>query len=314
MRRFTPLLALVSAAAISAAPAAAQTPPAPTISAELARVAHDPPVALAGEPFVVKGKLAPAAAGQQVKVRLYRRGRKIQAVGRTTRADGSFRARLESGKSGPLRVVIAHPASPEIPRTVSAPVRLRAIDPRVAPGSHGPAVRFLQRTLWRHGYAVERTGRFGVSTSRAVLAFRKLTGRPRLALADHRVFVDALRGRGAFKIRYPKHGKHVEGDLTHQVMALIDRGGKVRRIYNISSGKASTPTVLGHFRVYSKQPGTNSHGMVHSAYFHGGYAIHGYVDVPTYPASHGCLRVPIPQALDIYNWIDIGDRVDVYYR
>jgi hypothetical protein len=313
MRRSTVLFAL-ALGALTAAPAAAQTPPAPTISVQLARVAKSPSVALAGEPFVVKGRLAPAAAGQELKVRLYRRGKKIQAVGRRTRADGRFRVKLESGKGGPMRVVVAHPASPEIPRTVSAPVRLRAIRPTAAPGSHGPAVRFLQRTLWRHGYAIERTGRFGSSTSRAVLAFRKLTRRPRLALADHRVFLDALRGRGAFKVRYRKHGKHVEGDLSHQVMALIDRGGKVRRIYNISSGKASTPTVLGHFRVYMKQPGTNSHGMVHSSYFHGGYAIHGYASVPTYPASHGCLRVPIPQALDIYNWLDIGDRVDVYYR
>jgi peptidoglycan hydrolase-like protein with peptidoglycan-binding domain len=27
-----------------------------------------------------------------------------------------------------------------------------------------------------------------------------------------------------------------------------------------------------------------------------GYAIHGYVDVPPFNASHGCLRVPIPDA------------------
>jgi lipoprotein-anchoring transpeptidase ErfK/SrfK len=77
----------------------------------------------------------------------------------------------------------------------------------------------------------------------------------------------------------------------------------------MSSGKPSTPTVLGRFRVYRKDPGTNSHGMVHSSYFIGGYAIHGYASVPAYNASHGCLRVPIPDSWSIYNWVRMGDVV-----
>ena len=35
-------------------------------------------------------------------------------------------------------------------------------------------------------------------------------------------------------------------------------------------------------------------------------------DGPIYPASHGCLRVPIPDASSIYRWIKLGDRIDVY--
>ena len=49
-----------------------------------------------------------------------------------------------------------------------------------------------------------------------------------------------------------------------------------------------------------------------SNYFIRGYAIHGYAEVPTYAASHGCLRVPIPDAASIYSWVKIGTRVDVY--
>ena len=56
----------------------------------------------------------------------------------------------------------------------------------------------------------------------------------------------------------------------------------------------------------------NNVGMVHSVYFIRGYATHGYPSVPTYPASHGCLRTPIPDAKHIYNWIDIGDYFYVY--
>ena len=52
--------------------------------------------------------------------------------------------------------------------------------------------------------------------------------------------------------------------------------------------------------------------MVDSSYFIGGYAIHGYASVPTFPASHGCVRVPVPNARSIYDWLRIGDRVDVY--
>jgi lipoprotein-anchoring transpeptidase ErfK/SrfK len=52
--------------------------------------------------------------------------------------------------------------------------------------------------------------------------------------------------------------------------------------------------------------------MYFSNYFIGGYAIHGYFDVPTYNASHGCLRIPNADAVSVYNWVRVGDRIDVY--
>ena len=54
--------------------------------------------------------------------------------------------------------------------------------------------------------------------------------------------------------------------------------------------------------------------MVHSSYFIRGYAIHGYASVPPYPASHGCLRVPVPDAASIFAWVRHGTIVDTYYR
>jgi lipoprotein-anchoring transpeptidase ErfK/SrfK len=104
----------------------------------------------------------------------------------------------------------------------------------------------------------------------------------------------------------------VEADLSRQVLALINPGGKVYRVLVTSSGKPSTPTVLGSFRVYSQTPGFNAEGMLDSNYFIGGYAIHGYPDVPPYAASHGCLRIPNSLARFVMNWLDFGDRVDVY--
>ena len=49
-----------------------------------------------------------------------------------------------------------------------------------------------------------------------------------------------------------------------------------------------------------------------SNFYDGDYATHGYSSVPTYPASHGCTRNPIPYSVFIYDWISIGDTIYVY--
>ena len=133
-------------------------------------------------------------------------------------------------------------------------------------------------------------GQYGVNdgrTQRAILAFRKVAGMARTSSADPAFFRALITGKGRFKVRYPRHGRHVEGDIGHQVLALVGSGGKVERIYPMSSGTGGTPTILGSYRVYRKDPGTNAKGMVASSYFIRGYAIHGYASVPTYYASHG---------------------------
>jgi len=84
-------------------------------------------------------------------------------------------------------------------------------------------------------------------------------------------------------------------------------------IYPISSGKPSTPTILGDFQVYSRVPGYLPDGMYYSDFFIRGYAIHGYDPAPDYPASHGCMRLPIVDAISAFNWLALGDWVDVYY-
>ena len=153
-----------------------------------------------------------------------------------------------------------------------------------------------------------------VLAANAVNAFRKTNGMGRDGFASSSVYAMVLRGDGAYKLRYPTsgtHGKHVEFDWSRQVLVLADRG-KAYRVYHTSSGSPVTPTVFGSYRFYRQDYGTNSKGMVHSSYFIGGYAIHGYASVPNFPASHGCLRVPIPNALSIYNWIDLGDPIYTY--
>jgi lipoprotein-anchoring transpeptidase ErfK/SrfK len=144
-----------------------------------------------------------------------------------------------------------------------------------------------------------------------VLAWRKVTGQPRTFSASPAIVRGVLAGRGRFRVRHPRDGRHVEADLSRQVLALID-GRKVRRIYHTSSGAPGTPTVIGRFNVYLKTLGTNRVGMVDASYFIRGYAIHGYVTVPAFNASHGCLRVPIADARSIFDWLRLGDVVWVY--
>jgi len=184
--------------------------------------------------------------------------------------------------------------------------------PGAKPGQKGRAVRWLQRMLKAKGYVPGSRGVYDARTQRAVLAFRKVTGMAYTTQANKKVFEDLRDGKGRFKVRFPQHGRHVEGDIRRQVLALIGKGGKVERIYHTSPGAPATPTIRGTFRVYMKDPGTNAKGMYKSSYFIRGYAVHGYPSVPTYRASHGCFRVPMDDAASIYAWMRMGTIVDTY--
>src|SRR3954454_1965092 len=313
MRRATPFFLTLAALGAAAAPAAAQDGP-PALSLHARGIAVHPATTVTRVRFTLHGTLKPYVPGQRVVVRLYRGKRKIKVRSLAVQPGGTFELGIKPRKPGQLKIHVSHRATPEQATAVARPMLVRVVRSTAGPSSRGPAVRFLQRILRRKHYAVNLTGQFDAPTSRAVLAFRKLTGRVRTPDAEHDVFKGLLDGEGAFKVRYPADGKHVEGDLTHQVLALINPGGHVYRIYPTASGAPGTPTVLGRFHVYSKTPGTNAKGMVYSSYFIRGYAIHGYRDVPSYPASHGCRRVPIPDAIAIFNWLTLGDGVDVYYR
>ncbi|HEY3570908.1 MAG TPA: L,D-transpeptidase family protein [Thermoanaerobaculia bacterium] len=119
-------------------------------------------------------------------------------------------------------------------------------------------------------------------------------------------------------------GEHIEVDLARQVLFLVDAEGKVGNILPISSGSGKTfhekgypethaITPCGHLEVFSRASGwkTSPLGeMYNPLYIVGGIAIHGSLDVPPYPASHGCIRVPmfaaqrlprmVPQRMPVY--------------
>jgi hypothetical protein len=177
----------------------------------------------------------------------------------------------------------------------------------------GPATKLFHQLLQAEGYHGGGGRKFNRSTRLAVMAFRKVNGMGRSGRPSQGIFRMLLEGRGAFNLAHPEQkGKHVEVDLSRQVMVLAE-DGVPRHTFHISSGTGGTPTVTGKYHFYMKQPGYNAKRMYYSVYFVGGYATHGYNPVPTHPASHGCVRNPIPFARFIYNWISIGDPIWVYH-
>jgi peptidoglycan hydrolase-like protein with peptidoglycan-binding domain len=306
---------LVLVVVLMATPSAASAATGPLLSLTPERVSNGH-LALAGQPWRVRVVMQPWVEAQTATVRFYRHGHKLRVVNvnltmSATGKSGMAVVAFATSKPGTVEVQATHLATPTAIQLVAKPVRVDVAALRARPGARGPAVRLLQQRLAAKGYVVGQRGLFDQRTARAVLAFRKVTGMARTTAADTGLFKALLAGKGTFKVRHPEHGKHVEADLSRQVIALI-QGSRVLRIYPASSGKPSTPTIQGSFRVYSKSPGFNAKGMYYSDYFIRGFAIHGYAEVPVFAASHGCLRIPIPDAISVFRWIKIGDIVDVY--
>lgn len=321
---FTALVA-IAAPALADPPAPAPPPPAappaklsPTLQLFLggSLKANRRSVGIKGERVRISGSIAPYASGERVVVRVIMRGRDVlkrtpRLVAAPDGKSGRFVLRFRPRRAGRF-TVRAKSAGTDQSRAVSANrKRLVVVTGRAHTGSRGIAVRALQRRLSGLHYITPANGFFGASTARAVLAFRKVNGMGRSESASRGVFKKLARGGGGFHVRYPKAGKHAEFDWSRQVLVLA-RGARPAKILHASSGKPSTPTVFGHFHFYSKTGGYNSHSMYYSNYFIGGYAIHGYSEVPSYAASHGCIRIPIPNAVSVYRWIDLGDDIFVY--
>jgi peptidoglycan hydrolase-like protein with peptidoglycan-binding domain len=299
-----------------ASTAPASTPAAGALALALEKVGGRPAFALVGRRIVVRGTVTPYVAGQSVAVSFYLDGRRVEldtaSVLPVAHGKGQFRVDFSSRYAGLLQVRAAHAATAQQGAFSASAPSARIVHPDLGLGAQGQSVRLLQSELDALHYAVPLTGVLDEGTGQALVAYRKMTGLERIPYAGKEVFDLLARRAGSFHVRYPRDGRHVEANLTKQVLAEIEPGGRVRKIYTTSSGKPSTPTVIGRFQVYLKTPGENSEGMVDSNYFIRGYAIHGYAEVPTYAASHGCLRVPIPDAPAIYAWVQDGTPVDVY--
>jgi L,D-transpeptidase catalytic domain len=276
---------------------------------------HHAAVTVPGRRIHLGAVVRPYVPGQSVIVRAFLGRHLIKSDRLEVRPSrnhnfGTFTESLSSSRAGKVTVTVTHAATATL-ASFNAERTFSVLDERIGPGSSGPFVALIQQRLAALHFYIPHTGIYDQGMELALDAYHRLLRWGTYKSVDGRTISYLLDGWGEFKVRYPGHGRHAEGNLSDQLLALID-GSKVDMIFPISSGKPSTPTVLGNFHVYSRSPGLAPDGMYYSSYFIGGYAIHGYNPAPDHPASHGCMRLPMTDAITVYNWLDYGDAVDVY--
>ena len=184
-------------------------------------------------------------------------------------------------------------------------------------------IKAAERLLSELGYWTGPVdGRLDQGTRAALIAFQKWEGRATTGKLTH-AELEAIRNGVPPQARELGYA-HVEVDVDRQVLMLVDEEGGVR-VLPVSTGNnkpfmdqgqlsiAYTPR--GRFVVYDKTYGWENGdlGSVYYAnYITGGVAIHGYLSVPSVPASHGCIRIPMFAAREVSRSLQVGTIVLVY--
>jgi hypothetical protein len=187
-----------------------------------------------------------------------------------------------------------------------------------APAEAGARLQAVERHLSDLGYPVG--GVDGVQdehTLRALCAWRRLEGYPAHRggiRSDEYERVLATRGLPSVS----RSATHLVVDRTCQVVTYR-ADGRVRRVFAASTGRAGKETPTGVYSVYRKRAGWHTStlypaaqpNMYNTLYFNGAVALHGSNDVPTHPASAGCVRVTPRTADFLYPRVALGTRVEV---
>jgi N-acetylmuramoyl-L-alanine amidase len=254
-----------------------------------------------GHRILVVGRLLPARSGRLL---LRFRDRRVPVrVG----AAGRFRVRVPAtwGPNVTGRIAL-RPSRGYV--AVWRRVRLRLTYPSLSIGAHGPSVLVLKRRLWELGYALPSVDAgFGYRTYEAVLAFQKvhwLSRTGRVGAAEWHALWRTSRPRPRVR-----RGDYLEVDKSRQVLMEV-RDGNVERVIHASTGVTGN-TPVGTWRVYREVFGWDW-VLYHPMYFLRGFAIHGYPSVPPWPASHGCVRVPLWLAASLRERWGYGSTVRVY--
>ncbi|MCM3904485.1 MAG: L,D-transpeptidase family protein [Pyrinomonadaceae bacterium] len=166
-------------------------------------------------------------------------------------------------------------------------------------------------------------GRFDSGSRHALVAFQKVEGRRRTGKLTSEE-LGALRIAVTFLPQYTGYA-HVEIDLQRQVLFVIDESDTVTRILPVCTGneqfyvdhgqvhRAYTPR--GQFKIRRKILGfrISSLGLLYYPnYIYEGIAIHGSWAMAVYPASHGCIRIPMFAAKEFSELVPLGTTVMIY--
>lgn len=208
--------------------------------------------------------------------------------------------------------------------TTEAPTTTTTAAPQQAAVASIPEVLAMQERLAELGYDVGTPdGKWGARTTYSLMAFQKVEGLTRdgqfgpeteAALATATPPSPMVPGGAATRI---------EVDVARQVL-FHWVNGSLARILPVSTGNnehycvdgecsvAVTPG--GSFRIGRKAVGLEVAPLGElwwPMYFNGGIAFHGSPSVPAWPASHGCVRIPMYAAPTFYDQVPAGTRVHV---
>lgn len=182
-------------------------------------------------------------------------------------------------------------------------------------GSKGSDVKALQVKLRACGYwHAGSDGLYGTTTEQAVMAVQKVYRLDRDGVVGPATWkvIDRLIRPGA----KTKSGNVCEINLEKQTMMFVV-GGKVKWVFNTSTGAAGWRTPKGRYTFFRQINGMRNAPLGQlwrPKYFNGGIAIHGAKSIPGYTASHGCAR--LSNAAINYVWsanlAPIGSKVWVY--
>jgi peptidoglycan hydrolase-like protein with peptidoglycan-binding domain len=166
-------------------------------------------------------------------------------------------------------------------------------------------------------------GYFDQDMQYAVTTVQKYFGLPRTGVID--TGVDFALTHFRYTPAEPKsEPDRVEIDLDKQVLTLY-HDWQPQLLTTTSTGSGEhfcggvdgcqyAITQVGHFHFYELYRGWQKGRlgtMWNPYYFNGSDAVHGLASVPTYPASHGCARIPMHIADYFYTLVHQGESVFV---
>jgi hypothetical protein len=235
---------------------------------------------------------------------------------------GTYKARVRNGRAVfrvPLRGVDGFTLTFILPaadglagRSIQTRVAVRART--LSAGATGPYVKGMLTGLQRLAIRIPGMGStFTTKVKDSVMAFQKAYRLPRTYVFNTECW-RRLDGARPIKPRYTGPSTHIEVDKGRQILMIV-KGGKVFGLICVSTG-ATGNTPEGTFRVQQKHPYTTSgYGgtLTRTMGFQGDFAIHGWPDVPPYPASHGCVRQPVWACYWTYDQSWVGETVYIYH-